>query len=254
MINIIDIQEIGNIAKKAGSRINEIYNSNNFSSVVDFKADNSPLTDADRESHKIIVKELRLISKEFPILSEEGKDIPYNKRKKWEYYWLIDPLDGTKEFIKRNGEFTVNIALIHKNISVLGVIYVPAFDTIYYGQIGEGAVKRKGGEPEQPIFTSRKKDDLIAVMSRSHTTTEGKEFLKMFSIKDTISVGSSLKFCMIAEGKADIYYRHGPTMEWDTAAGQALVQSSGGRVLQGHKPLEYNKESLLNDSFLCVGY
>ena len=205
MINIIDIQEIGYIAKKAGARINEIYNSKDFSSVIDFKADNSPLTFADRESHKIIVKELRQISKEIPILSEEGKEIPYNKRKKWEYYWLVDPLDGTKEFIKRNGEFTVNIALIHKNISVLGVIYVPVFDTIYYGQIGEGAVKSKGGEPEQPIFTSGKKDDLIAVISRSHTTTEGKEFLKMFSIKDTISVGSSLKFCMIAEGKADIY-------------------------------------------------
>lgn len=254
MINIIDIKEICDITKKAGIRINEIYNDKDFSLVVDFKGDNSPLTLADTEAHKIIKKELLKISKEIPILSEEGNSIPYNKRKKWEYYWLVDPLDGTKEFIKRNGEFTVNIALIHINTPVLGVIYVPVSDTLYFGQINEGAVKSIANGLEQQIHTSMKKDDLIAVMSRSHTTTEGKEFLKMFSIKKTIMVGSSLKFCMIAEGKADIYYRHGPTMEWDTAAGHAIVESSGGRVLQGHKSLEYNKESLLNDSFLCVGY
>ncbi len=253
----IDINEICAIAKEAGIKIIEIYNDPAFSSVVDFKADNSPLTLADKASHNVIVEALKKQFPEIPILSEEDDQIiSYEERSKWDKYWLIDPLDGTKEFIKRNGEFTVNIALIEDQIPVLGVIYVPVAKTFYNGSM-DGAFKREENQEPRRIEVNRNDKDRIAVRSKSHAAPEEEEVFKVFGVVDFISVGSSLKFCMVAEGKADLYYRHGPTMEWDTAAGQAILEASGGYVYRGNTNKErftYNKKDLLNGSFLCLGF
>jgi 3'(2'), 5'-bisphosphate nucleotidase len=164
-------------------------------------------------------------------LSEEEKHVDFAERANWKKFWLVDPLDGTKEFIKRNGEFTVNIALIDKGYPVLGIIYAPVFDTIYVGDVLEKIaykIDREGVQTELKV--NYKSEKRIAVGSRSHSSQEEADLLKTYDVVDTISVGSSLKFCMVAEGKADIYYRHGPTMEWDTGAGQAIVEASGGTV------------------------
>lgn len=241
---------------EAGAAILKIYQKEDFSKITDFKADNSPLTLADQESHRIIAAQLKQDYPSVPLISEEGKDIDYDTRKDWNRFWLLDPLDGTKEFIKRNGQFTINIALIEEGHPILGVIYVPVEDTFYYGTRDEGAFIKKGKHAAEKITVNHKKSDLIAVRSRSHASQEEEELLSRYQVTDSISVGSSLKFCMVASGKADIYYRHGPTMEWDTAAGQAIVEAAGGKVLkdQGPEPFTYNKKSLLNGSFLCLGF
>ncbi len=363
-------------ALKAGEEILKIYQTDDFN--VEMKSDNSPLTKADKASHKIISgilnnqpiiqslnqnrhPEEKEIAKrlddssigKFPILSEEGKNIPYEERKNWKQYWLIDPLDGTKEFIKRNGEFTVNIALIENNQPVMGVIYAPEYEskindnskkekdqsvipdpdpesqpiqiqnengnlnslirqfaqfenfagTLYFAAKGLGAFKANynnekisikklsitqssnhpttqlvrrsvsgGGSSNHPTTQSsnqpithtvgnRREADLernnnaisklsklIAVGSRSHSSEEEKTKLKELGVTETISVGSSLKFCMVAEGKAQVYYRHGPTMEWDVAAGYAIAKEAGAKITG----LQFNKENLLNSSFLVI--
>lgn len=248
----IDIEAIKKIARKAGERILDIYENEDFTKTVDFKADDSPLTIADKAAHEIIMSELAALGNEFPILSEEGKHDDYNTRKSWTTYWCVDPLDGTKEFINKNGEFTVNIALIDDKQPVMGVVYAPVIDVMYAGQKGEGAWKEVKGQA-QKIEVNRKESARIAVRSKSHAAPEEEAVLEKYDVVDTISVGSSLKFCMVAEGKADVYYRHGPTMEWDTAAGQAVVEASGGQVLDGDVPFRYNKENLLNGSFLVLG-
>lgn len=231
----------------------EIYSREDFSSITDFKADNSPLTLADKEAHKIIQKELEQAFPEIPVLSEEGKDIPYEERKNWTSFWLVDPLDGTKEFIKRNGEFTVNIALIRGNETIAGVVYAPARNTMYSGIKGQAAWK-ESPEGSMELKTSSKTTGLTAVGSRSHSSPEEEQVLSKYQVKEAISTGSSLKFCLVAEGQADIYYRHGPTMEWDTAAGQAVVEAAGGTVVTNDKNrFSYNKQSLLNPGFLCLG-
>lgn len=246
-ISEVDINYLVDIAIEAGGKVDEIYNSNNFE--VDRKEDNSPLTIADMESHRIIKQRLERLYPHIPVLSEEGKDIPYHQRKDWEYFWLVDPLDGTKEFISRNGEFTINIALIRRSKPVIGVIYAPVPDTCYYSKESEGAFKMKGGErPSKIKVDSDDRDGLIAVKSRSHSSEEEKRFLSRYDIKESISVGSSLKFCMIAEGKAHIYYRHGPTWEWDTAAGHAIAEHAGASV----SGLSYNKKVIKNSSFLVI--
>ena len=269
-------------AKRAGEAILEVYNSD---FAVERKDDNSPLTLADKRSHEIIMDDLRKTvaiknSKHthnnltLPILSEEGRDIPFDERKGWEYFWLVDPLDGTKEFIKRNGEFTVNIALIHKNNPVLGVIYVPVKDTFYFAAIDIGAYKLTNSKivtgklsmkelldksQRLPISTNDKKASLTIIGSRSHATKEFSEFIEHMKEKhgevELISAGSSLKFCLVAEGIADVYPRYGPTMEWDTAAGQAIVEQVEGRVIdiQTKEPLRYNKRNLLNPFFIITG-
>lgn len=254
MSTSIDIEIIKRIARAAGDEIMRIYNDADFASVVDFKDDNSPLTLADKASHAVIEKELLANFPEIPIISEEGDEIAYEQRKNWSVFWLVDPLDGTKEFIKRNGEFTVNIALIKDNRPVLGVVYTPVKNALYQGVVGEGALKISDGN-EQQIRVNQQEEKTVAVRSKSHASEEEETVLQKYGVKDSISVGSSLKFCMVAEGKADIYYRHGPTMEWDTAAGQAVVEAAGGKVFQqtGDTPFTYNKESLLNSSFLCLG-
>ena len=197
---------------------------------------------------------------QIPILSEENKEAPYNIRKNWEYFWLIDPLDGTKEFVKKNGEFTINIALIYKDAPVLGVIYAPALEILYYSQKDRGAFKQeKNKKPQRlPIYHNLKNNTLKVIVSKSHYNQETKEFVdnlkNQYEKIEFINIGSSLKFCLIAEGKADIYPRLAPTMEWDTAAGQAIVEESKGKIIK-YKTKEfirYNKQNLLNPYFVTT--
>ena len=241
------------IARDAGQAIMKIYQGR---IDVEFKDDKSPLTEADRASHDLIVSGLKKHFPEMPVLSEEGRDIPYEQRKGWTRFWLVDPLDGTKEFIKRNGEFTVNIALIEGGTPVMGVVYVPAQDRTYLGIEGQGAFRQKGDGPREPIRVRSPEPSagLTVVMSRSHPSPELDEYLKNIPVAEALSVGSSLKLCAVAEGKADLYPRLGPTMEWDTAAGQAVVHAAGGKVLRmDGTPLEYNKANLLNPYFIVTG-
>jgi len=270
-------------AIRAGDAILDVYRSAEFG--VEEKADKSPLTSADKHSHEIIVNYLAKF--DIPILSEEGQEIPYQERKKWDTYWLIDPLDGTKEFIKKNGEFTVNIAMIRENKPVAGVICVPDRDTLYIASAAIGSFKADAHKVAELLIKqgqlarlsdsdSRKRlNDLIGVStilpisqstnrpytiagSRSHATLELEAFVEKKRREhgevEFISAGSSLKLCLVAEGRADIYPRTGPTMEWDTAAGQAVVECSGGQVFKydTEEPLDYNKENLLNPWFVVV--
>ena len=259
------------VAKRAGEAILEVYDSD---FAVEQKDDKSPLTLADKRSHEIIEKVLEqtitVNNSTVPILSEEGKEIPYDERIKWEYFWLVDPLDGTKEFIKRNGEFTVNIALIHKHKPVLGIIYIPVKDVFYFAAANFGTYKLENSgiltenlSIEELIDKSQKlplnsndKTTLTVIGSRSHTSEEFTEFVKQLNQKhenvEFISSGSSLKLCLVAEGKADVYPRFGPTMEWDTAAGQAIVEQAKGTVMEteSNEPLNYNKSNLLNPFFI----
>lgn len=256
-------------AKKAGDAIMEVYASD-FS--VELKEDKSPLTLADRRSHDIISRHLLTSgSSPLPLLSEEGRDIPHQERKAWEYFWLVDPLDGTKEFVRRNGEFTVNIALMHRDRPVMGVIFIPVKDLLYFAAEGTGAFKISGtswiksgitfsklGKEalRLPIETITGQGAFKVIASRSHMSNETNSFLERLKKEhgevEIVSAGSSLKFCIIAEGSADIYPRFGPTMEWDTAAGQEIVEQAGGVVIQHETglPLRYNKGNLLNPWFI----
>lgn len=256
MLEKIEIDHIIDIAKKAGDVIMDIYQKD-FD--VEFKGDSSPLTEADKSAHLVIVDGLESINKsideDIPILSEEGKHLPYEERKDWNYFWLVDPLDGTKEFVKKNGEFTVNIALIHNDKPILGVVYAPALCTTYYSKKGSGAFK--DGQ-QLPIKTANERTDYKIVASRSHMSDETKTFIdgiKTDKEKDLISIGSSLKLCLVAEGEADIYPRLGPTMEWDTGAAHAVVNEAGMSLEKysfenGYEPHLYNKENLLNAWFV----
>jgi 3'(2'), 5'-bisphosphate nucleotidase len=237
-------------AQLACAEILEVYNSNDFQAEA--KGDNSPLTLADRKAHKIIVKVLEPTG--LPVLSEEGKSIPYEERKNWEYFWLVDPLDGTKEFIKRNGEFTVNIALIHKSTPILGVVAVPVTGEVFYSS-SSGAFLVHDGKTtairkRQPIEISQ--PGLRVVASRSHMDQETTDFIQKLKEPGLVSKGSSLKFMLLANGQADIYPRFAPTMEWDTAAAHAIVNQVGMKVFQkgSDQELQYNKPDLLNPHFL----
>jgi 3'(2'), 5'-bisphosphate nucleotidase len=249
---IIDIEPILNIAIDAGRAILTVYNDPEQNFDISLKQDSSPLTIADKIAHEIIYKGLKELYPEIPVISEEGRSIDYEERKNWTQYWCVDPLDGTKEFIKRNGEFTVNIALIYGQAPVLGVIYVPVQNVIYYADGTSRSWKKIPGEQPVAIKVDKRISDWVAAGSRSHADGDEDTIIKNYPVTDFIAVGSSIKFCMIAEGKAHIYFRKGPTMEWDTAAGQAIVNFSGGTVetLSG-QPLLYNKPSMLNSSFLC---
>jgi len=258
------IEDIIKIVKSAGREILDVYNNENLN--ISYKEDKSPLTEADKRAHQIIKEGLSKISN-YPILSEEGREIPYKERKNWEYFWLVDPLDGTKEFIKRNGEFTVNVALIHKNKPILGVVYAPAIDVLYYGQQGEGSYKVEGREKRKlPMVNEIDKGNISVVASKSHLNEKTKNFIKdlekVFSNINTVSIGSSLKICLLAEGKADIYPRIAPTMEWDTAAAHSILNAVGGKIVQysDNTPITllnnlpeitYNKENLLNPYFVA---
>ena len=250
----IDFEIICQIARDAGAAIMEIY-AGEFN--VELKGDSSPLTCADRASHRLIVDGLKAATPGIPILSEEGADIPYQERAGWSRFWLVDPLDGTKEFIKRNGEFTVNIALVEDARVTAGVVYVPAQDTLYFGCLESGCWKSTDSQGFVPIKV-READHqtgLTVVMSRSHPSPELEKYLQQINVAKALPVGSSLKLCVVAEGKADLYPRLGPTMEWDTAAGQAIVEAAGGTVLtEDGTPLRYNKQNLLNPHFIVRGH
>lgn len=239
-------------AEAASKEILQVYNSSDFQ--VDVKSDNSPLTLADNKSHAIIESFLKETG--LPILSEEGKDIPYETRRHWKHFWLIDPLDGTKEFIKRNGEFTVNIALIENQTPILGVVAVPVTGDIYYAYQGGGACHRRP-DFESPLGTRTSADltkkGLRIVASRSHMNEETENFIQKLHSPQLISAGSSLKFMLLASGAADVYPRFAPTMEWDTAAPHAILNEIGLHVYQQGSDLAllYNKPDLLNPHFIC---
>ena len=255
-------------ALKAGKAVREVYETD---FKVEYKGENDPLTLADKKAHHIINGILSQdADHSFPVLSEEGRNIPYQERKDWEYFWMVDPLDGTKEFLKKNGEFTVNITLIHVNRPVLGVVYVPVSKTLYAAAEGLGAFKAENiispqGTLGQLLSFSKKltaKDapsaggTLKVVASRSHMSPETKDYVALLGKKfdiELVSAGSSLKLCLVAEGKAHLYPRFAPTMEWDTAAGQAIVENAGGIVADSETqtPLRYNKENLLNPWFIA---
>lgn len=241
------------LAKEAGERIMTIYN-RDFSVV--HKDDNSPLTEADMAAHAIIDDGLEALTPEYPLLSEESAAIPFEDRARWEYYWLVDPLDGTREFIKRNGEFTVNIALIHEHRAILGVVYAPALTLCYYAAQGLGAFKQEANKPSVPIHVqSHRRDKLIVAGSRSHRGESLDRFLENLGNYELLSMGSALKSCLVAEGAADIYPRLGPTSEWDTAAAHCIVEEAGGYLTNTQmQTLPYNtKDSLLNPHFFVFG-
>ncbi len=249
-------EQLFELVAKAGEAIMEIYDQGAVPDLVEYKEDNSPLTKADKASNDIIVNMLPEI-KEIPILSEESKMVGHEERKDWEEFWLVDPLDGTKEFIRRNGEFTVNVALIKKGKPILGIIGAPEKGVVYYGELDSGAHKFEQDEwREISVSNFQKFENLKAMGSRSHASPEEQATMERFGVVEKVSMGSSFKFCKVAEGEVDLYYRHGPTMEWDTGAGQAIVEAAGGSVFKGAEPGEvfsYNKENLLNGSFICFG-
>jgi len=239
------------IAKNAGDAIMEIYK-RDF--TIEYKDDKSPLTEADLKSNEIICSALEMLYPNIPILSEENKEVSYANRKDWDYFWLIDPIDGTKEFIKKTGEFTVNIALIEKDTPVLGVVYAPVLKDMYHAKKDEGAFKN---DERLPLKSNEYPDkELKVVASVSHLSEETQAFIDDLSSitehVEQVSKGSSLKLCMVAEGTADIYPRLAPTMEWDTGAAHAIVMESGNVVVQyeNDESLVYNKENLLNPWFI----
>ena len=245
---------------QAGLEILKIYETD---FTVDYKEDESPLTQADQASNKVIMSFLQ--KEDFPIISEENKQLDYAERKDWKTFWMVDPLDGTKEFIKKNGEFTVNIALIENGIPVIGVIYVPVKKELFFGS-ENGAYKMSNISSIQDLDKAEKiklngkeaTQDVLVVASRSHLTPETEEFINKIKNSEgvesveTVSSGSSLKICMVAEGKADVYPRYAPTMEWDVAAGHGICHATGVKILQAGKTteLQYNKENLLNPWFV----
>ena len=243
---------VRDIAVEAGAAILEIYGQE--LDVVS-KADDSPLTQADLASHRVITDALGKLTPDIPLLSEESADIPFAERSRWREYWLIDPLDGTKEFIKRNGEFTVNIALIREHRPVLGVVHVPVSGVTYSGIVGAGARRiERDGDPLPISVRLPSAQPPVVVGSRSHANPDLERHLAGLGDYELVSMGSSLKFCLLAEGRADFYPRLGPTSEWDTAAAHAVVLAAGGHIvtLDG-EPLRYNlKDSLLNPSFLVI--
>jgi len=246
------------LAAEAGEAIMAIYSQGEVE--VAQKEDQSPLTQADLASNAVIVEGLKSIEPQVPILSEESKTIPYPERQGWSPFWLVDPLDGTKEFIKRNGEFTVNIALVENGSPVFGVVHAPAIQTSYWGLAGVGSFKQTSADPEpQPLTTRTYPEPILKIVaSRSHAGAETEAFLEKLKQAqgdlEVVSIGSSMKLCLVADGSAHLYPRFGPTMEWDTAAAQCVVEQAGGRVtdMQG-QPLRYNKSDLLNPYFMVAG-
>ncbi|MFO8234152.1 MAG: 3'(2'),5'-bisphosphate nucleotidase CysQ [Bacteroidales bacterium] len=253
----------------AGKAINDVYKGSDFE--IEAKADETPLTLADRKAHQVIHTYLK--NTDFPLLSEEGRHIPYEERKVWEYFWLVDPLDGTKEFIKRNGEFTVNIALVSNGTPIMGVVYAPYVGDLFFGCEKFGAYKVENVDENVVDFQDldelmktgdilpKKSDrkELVIVASRSHMNDDTQQYVNALKAKygdaKFVSKGSSLKLCMVAEGEADVYPRFAPTMEWDTAAGHAVALAAGFRVTEndGKTPLQYNKENLKNPWFIVKG-
>jgi 3'(2'), 5'-bisphosphate nucleotidase len=247
------LDAVCDIARAAGRAVLEVYG-RDF--TVSRKSDDSPLTEADRVAHTIIARDLAALDAAIPLLSEESAPEDHAARRSWPRYWLVDPLDGTKEFVKRNGEFTVNIALVVDGRAVLGAVYAPVLDRLYFGALTQGAWRADG--PATPHAIAVRKtaaSPLRVVGSRSHPSPELAEYLARLGPHEITDMGSSLKICLIAEGAADVYPRLGPTSEWDTAAAQAILESAGGRMIDlAGRPLRYNsKDDLLNPHFLAFG-
>jgi 3'(2'), 5'-bisphosphate nucleotidase len=250
-----NIDELLKIAREAGQAILEVYEGDDFG--VEQKGDNSPLTIADKKANDIICDGLVKLFPNIPIISEENKEVPYEVRKSYDYFWLVDPLDGTKEFIKRNGEFTVNIALIKSNEVVGGIVFTPVTDDLYHAFKGTGSYHVKGNKSlklSANQFTMKDKG-LGVVCSRSHLNEGTQKFIDNLEEPVLVSKGSSLKFLILASGGAELYPRLAPTMEWDTAAAHIILQEAGGLVINNEtgKPLSYNKEVLLNPYFVAYG-
>ncbi|MFR9649659.1 MAG: 3'(2'),5'-bisphosphate nucleotidase CysQ [Rikenellaceae bacterium] len=260
----LELEVAAHAAVAAGRAIIEIYSDPNSDFSVEKKADNSPLTIADRAAHQVIVTYLSKL--DIPILSEEGAHAPYSQREAWRRLWIVDPLDGTKEFIKRNGEFTVNIALVEDGVPVGGALYVPVSDELYLAQSGVGAYLYCGVAAMESIDFSKGKelipsrvscDKLRVVASRSHLSEQTEAFVDGLRAQgrevEFVSKGSSIKIALIATGEADVYPRFAPTMEWDTAAGDALLRAQGSalKCAESGEPLRYNKENLLNPFFIA---
>ncbi len=252
------VEKVNQIALTAGALILDFYN-RDFE--IKSKSDQSPLTEADLASHQHIITALKALTPGIPVLSEESADISWVERSQWLTYWLIDPLDGTKEFIKKNGEFTVNIALIHHGLPILGVVFAPVLDLLYSASCDIGAFKTEGaslGSQPAKISVSGKPRGGYRVMgSRSHPSEALADYLAQIEVAEVVSMGSSLKLCYVAEGKADLYPRLGPTCEWDTAAAHAIVKYAGGSCINYATNLELNyntKDSLLNPFFIVKAY
>jgi len=249
------LEPVRALALQASERILEIYG---MSFAVTSKDDQSPLTAADLAAHRIIVAGLQKLTPEIPVLSEESSVAPFAERSNWRRYWLVDPLDGTKEFVQRNGQFTVNIALIHNHEPVFGVVRVPVTGMCYFAARGYGAFREESSQPCQPISVKPLSagQPVRIVGSKSHGGPKLQQFADRLGAYELVTIGSSLKFCQVAEGSADVYPRFGPTSEWDTAAAQAIVEVAGGRVvsMETGAALRYNThESLLNPSFIVYG-
>ena len=245
------LEPLLDIAQAAGRKILEIY-ATDFQ--VQQKADHSPLTSADLAAHRIILEGLQKLTPDLPILSEESSQIPFSERRRWDSYWLVDPLDGTKEFISRNGDFTVNIALVQNHAPVVGVVHIPVEGLSYYGVTGASAFRRNADQAPTPIHVQPHNQEPVRVVaSRSHRGELLDGYLTRLGPHEIVSRGSALKFCLVAEGAADVYPRLGPTSEWDTAAGHAVLLAAGGQVINTDgEPLSYNsKESLLNPFFIA---
>lgn len=240
------------IARRAADAILEVYESD---FAVEHKDDRSPLTAADLAAHRVIVDALRELTPDWPILSEESAQIPWSERAGWSRYWLVDPLDGTREFVKRNGEFTVNIALIDATVPVLGIVQTPVTGELASAWQGGGAWLARNGEAARRIETRQRATPLIIAGSRSHGSEREAAMLARLGASEKLAMGSSLKFVRIAAGEADLYLRLGPTSEWDTAAGQCVLEQAGGVVLDfAGRPFRYNRgESLLNPEFVAIG-
>lgn len=253
----IDPSVILSIAREAGEEILKVYHSANFE--IEIKNDNSPLTLADKRSNDVIIRRLKELYPDIPIISEESRELPYEMRRDWKACWIVDPLDGTKEFIKRNDEFTVNIAYTENGKPAFGLVYVPVSGVGYYAEVGNAAYKVMPSEEPKviskgPHYTALNEVRVLA--SRSHMSSETRGFIDKLTKSgkkvELLNAGSSIKFCLVAEGVADVYPRFGPTMEWDTAAAHAIVKASGGNVLRldNGEELVYNKESLYSPEFI----
>jgi 3'(2'), 5'-bisphosphate nucleotidase len=245
------------LALQAGLAILKIYNDPEKYSVQ-YKSNDSPLTIADTIANKIICDGLKNAAPDIPIISEENKQTEWDIRKNWDYVWLVDPLDGTKEFIKHNGDFTVNIALVKDGVPILGVVYIPVTNELYWAYTGSGAWKGCSSDRARQINVSQFALDSVGiriVSSRSHCNDETKKYISRYCEPELVSRGSSIKLLMVAEGIADIYPRIAPTMEWDTAAADIIVREAGGKVLQygTEHSIVYNKQNLLNPYFIVCG-
>lgn len=249
------LPSIVTLAKQAGAAILQYYQQEQ-AVAVRLKKDDSPVTDADMAAHQLIVMGLQQLTPDLPILSEEAADIPYSTRSTWPQYWLIDPLDGTKEFIQGHAEFTVNIALIVNNKPVLGVVYVPVLGTCYFAAENQGTFRQQADSPVESIHArSLSQTNAVVAISRRRTNEQLIQFLANLGQYSLIKKGSSIKSCLVAEGTADVYPSFGLTSEWDTAAAQCVVEEAGGRLVDLQlQPLRYNtKESLLNPYFIVLG-